>query len=172
MLKNNISIKDPLVQILFITVCVIGASYLINQKLILRSINQKKHTLNLKLEKTALQNSTIKIYNELKTLEERLPKQKDPSWLLSQINEHAKQSELDIESILPQPTKEIPPYSYISFKMQTHCTFSQLLNFIKSIESSPYLLKIENVQLIPQKEYAEEETLISTNTEVIIGTIY
>jgi Tfp pilus assembly protein PilO len=75
------------------------------------------------------------------------------------------------------PVKQIPPYSYTPFKIKTTCSFVELAQFVKSVESSRYIINIESVKLDskesvsePSKKDAEKKNL--ANVEIVIGTIY
>lgn len=178
MLKKQISLKDPQIKILIITIAVVITSYICNQKLIQKPHREKTAKLKANLEHIRIEDEIARIYDEVNKCEKCLPPQKEPSWLLTQITEMAKNSKLDIESIEPLPPKQIPPYSYIPFKIRTTCTFKELVNFIELVESSPYILSIESLKLesigryspeVPKEELDKE---IPANINIVIGTIY
>lgn len=178
MLKKEISLKDPLTRFLLIVIGIAFASYFFAQKSIIKPHREKISNLRAKIEHINLEDEIAKILHEIDSCEKYLPPQKDPSWLLTQITELANQAKLDIQSIAPLPHKEIPPYSYVSFRVITTCTFSKLVTFIKSIESSPYILSIESINLksegmykpeVPKEELGKETP---ANVEIVVGTIY
>lgn len=178
MLKKQISLKDPQTKILIITIAVIIISYICNQKLIQKPHRNKIARLKANLEHVKIEDEIARIYNEVNKCEKCLPPQKEPSWLLTQITEIAKNSKLDIESIEPLPPKQIPPYSYVPFKIKTTCTFKELVNFIEQVESSPYILSIESLKLesigrySPEVQREEIDKEIPASVNIVIGTIY
>lgn len=178
MLKKQISLKDPLTKLLLIAGAIAFAAYLFAQKSIIKPHRGKIANLSARLEHIGLEDEIAKILHEIDSCEKYLPPQKDPSWLLTQITELASQAKLDIESVEPLPTKDIPPYSYVPFKINTTCTFNKLVNFIKSIESSPFILSVESVNLksagVYKQEVPKEELGKETHAgvEIVVGTIY
>lgn len=178
MLKKQISLKDPQTRILLITIGIIFATYIFSQKFILRPHREKLNKLNGQLEHINLENEIARISEEVNSCEKYLPAQKDPSWLLTRITELAAQSKVNIESIEPLPLRQIPPYSYVSFRIKTTSTFNKLVNLLGLIESSPYILSIESLNITSGKRYTPEvskEELdkgTQAGVEMVIGTIY
>lgn len=178
MLKKQISLKDPLTKLLLIAGGIAFAAYLFAQKSIIKPHGEKIANLTARLEHISLEDEIAKILHEIDSFEKYLPPQKDPSWLLTQITELASQAKLDIQSIAPLPHKEIPPYSYVPIKVDTTCTFSKLISFIESIETNPYILSIESINLksaelykreVPKEELGKET---QAGVEIVVGTIY
>lgn len=176
--KQQFSLKDPQTKILFVTIGIIAAAYFCAQKLIVKPNKDKAARLEAQSQHIKLENEILTLKNEIADYEKKLPIQKDPSWLLAQITKWSKQSNLNIESLQPLPAKEIPPYSYISFKVQTKCSFDKLLNFIKLTESGPCIAGIESLKLETKEKYTTEDPKEDLNkkveaaVEIVVGTIY
>lgn len=178
MQKKQLTLKDPQIKLLLITLGITVAAFILSQKFIIKPHRDKVSKLRAGLTHIKLEDEIANIYKEVNIYEKALPSQKDPSWLLTQITAMTEQSKLRIESIEPLTAKQIPPYSYVPFKVRTACTFSKLINFIELVESSPYILKIESIRIQSQgtyktelpKEELNKETHASV--EMVIGTLY
>jgi len=175
---KQISLKDPLLQIAIIILVIGFITYLIAQKLVLQPNKNKITNLKTRIEHIKIENEIAKLNKEINGFEKSLPPQNDQSWLLTQITEMAKQSGIDIENAEPLPVKQIPPYSYVPFKIKIECTFEELVLFVKLIESRAYILNIESLKLesgeknTTGKEDYEPGQKKLANVEIVVGTIY
>lgn len=178
MINKQISLKDPQTKILLITIGIVFATYILSQKIILRPHREKLSKLKGQLEHISLEDEIARISMEVNSCEKSLPTQKDPSWLLTQITGLAAQSKVNIESIEPLPSTQVPPYQYVSLKIKTTSTFSKIVSFLKSIEASPFILNIAALNLtsaerykpeVPKEEMGKET---QAGVEMVIGTIY
>lgn len=175
---KQLSLKDPLVQIAIISIAIITTIYFSAQKFILKPNKDKITKLKTQLQHIELEDEIAKLYKEVNSSEKTLAPQKDQSWLLTQLTSLAKQSNVKIESVEPLPVKQIPPYSYVPFKIKTDCIFAELINFVRLVESSAYILSIESLKIDSKEKYSAElpneemDKQASANTEIVIGTIY
>jgi Tfp pilus assembly protein PilO len=175
---KQISLKDPLAQIVIIILSVGFVTYMAAQKLILQPNKNKIINLKAKIEHIKTENEIAQIHKEINSFEKSLPPQNDQSWLLTQITDMAKQSGIDIENAEPLPAKQIPPYSYVPFKIKTTCTFDELVLFVKLIETRPYILNLESLKIESDDKRAEEKQKDQLNqkksakVEIVVGTIY
>lgn len=175
---KDISLKDPKVKLALCTLGIVFITFYIGNKLIIKPYNAKKAELKATLENINLQDSVAKLSNEVYLLENRLPPQKDPAWLLTQLTRLSRESDLYIQSIEPQTHKQMDPYKYPSFKIKTECTFNTLLNFLKNVESAKQKLHIESLSLNSSEKgtrrQKEEEASndLEASVEIVIGTIY
>jgi len=177
MLIKQISLKNPQIRLSLITIGIIGVTFFSSQKFIVKAYRDKTSRLKERLALIRLEDEIANIYKDVNNYEKCLPQEKDPAWLLTQITTMTEQSKLSIESIEPLSAKQIPPYTYVAFKVKTICTFIKLVNFIELVESSPYILKIENIRIQSKdiykpglpKEELDKETQASV--EMVIGTI-
>lgn len=178
MFKKQISLKDPLTKIILITIGIVFAAYILSQKIILKPHKARLARLKGQLQHINLEDEIARISTKVNSCEKCLPAQKDPSWLLTQITELAIQSKVNIDSIEPLPSTQIPPYLYVSFKIKTTSTFSKVVTFLESIETSPFILNIEILTLTSTGRYISEvpkeemDKETQAHTEMVIGTIY
>lgn len=175
---TQISLKDPRVKIAVVTIIIIAGLFFLNRKFIVKPKEIKIQKLRSEMENIRLQNEIAGIYNEYNLFQKDLSPEKDPSWLLEQITSFAQASGLDVKLIEPQPSKEITPYTFVSFKINANCTYTQLLNFLKLVESDKTCIIIDKFILNTNKEYKLElskeeiEKPLIADVEMIIGTVY
>lgn len=175
---KQLSFKEPLTKIFIIILCITVGTIIISKKFIMKPCREEVAKRTTRLEHIRLEDEIAKIQNEINACEKSLPPQKEPSWLLTQITLLAEQSKINIESMESLPLKQIPPYSYVPLKIHTICTYSQLAKFMQLIESSPYILNIESLELeskgtyipgAPNEELAKE---VLASVKIVVGTIY
>lgn len=178
MANMQISIKDPKTKVLVTGAAIALAILILCQKAIVKPSRVKLDTLKQKLEHIKLEDEIGKIYKEVISYENALSPQKDPSWLRMEITRLAQAAKIDINSIEPLPPKEIDSYSYVSFKVKSACTYSQLAEFIRLTETNPYFIRVESIVLESPKEYKEEVTKEElgkkplAEIEMVVGTVY
>lgn len=175
---KQISLNDPITKIALILLGIAFIGYIAIQKFIIKPNKEKVAGLKAQIEHIKAEDEIAVLYNEINACEKALPPQKDQSWLLAQITSIAKQADINIGTVEPLSIRQIPPYSYVPYKINIVCTFAELDKFLELIETSPYILNIEslnissNAQYVPElpKEEIGKET--RADIDIVIGTIY
>jgi len=179
MKKLQINKDDPRIKVAIATIVIAAVTYYGAEKVIMKSFRENIAKLNAKLEHIRAEDELSQLANEVISYEKSLAPQKDPAWLLSQLTDLAKQAKVQIEAVEPLPTKQIPPYTYVSYRVKANCTFLQLINYVKLVEINPSMMNIEDLRLDP-KDKAPNETLKEEETnndviatvEIAAGTLY
>jgi len=178
MAKRQISFNDPVVKLILTIAAAAAVFYVLCQQFILKPHKRKLVRLQQNIDCVKLESKIGKLYQEVIAYEKLISPQKDTFWLQTQITVSAGKARLNIKSIEPLPAKHIPPYSYVSFKIKTTCTYAQLVEFIGLIEGNPYLIGIESMRLNGIEDYQPEVYKNSlqkkslANIELVIGTLY
>lgn len=173
-------LKDPQIKIVIILVITLFISFYCVQKWILKPYREKIAEIKKKLEHIELENQINTLRRLVCACEKSLPPQKETTWLLTEITNLAQQAGINLASVQPLGTKNIPPYSYTSYKVKTTCTNTQLLEFIQFTENSEYFILLEQLTVIAPKDYKleftekefSEKRPIIIYAEITIGTAY
>ncbi len=180
MTAQKINLQDPLVKIIGLTLAIIIATFFCANRFVIKPQRRKRATTEEKLAQLKLAGDIAKLKQQVTAREKDLSPQKEPSWLLTEITRLSQQARINVSSIQPLPKKKIDPYTYISFKVETNCTYKQLLEFIQFTEANRYLILIENIELkAPQSyklEFTENELAqkqpIRLTVTMVVGTVY
>jgi len=174
MFNKKVSLKDDQTKIVVIIAATIIVTLVLCNKAILSPNKEKIALLKENIKKIALEGEIGKLYNQVLSSGKTLSPQKEDSWLRMKITEFSKKANLEITSLAPLTVKNIPPFSYISFRLKTTCTFEQLSQFVNLIESSPNLIALESIKLQSSSKYnlKASSDKNEASIEMVIGTAY
>lgn len=178
MAKQKLTLNDPLVKAAIIILGIGFVTYFSIQKFILTPHRHKIAELEAKLEHINIENTIVKLSEEININEKSLPPQKNQSWLLAQLTKLSKQANINIETVEPLPIQQIPPYSYASYRINITCTYTELANFIELIEAYPHILNIESLNIgskaayVPELPKEQMDKKTSAGIDMVVGTIF
>lgn len=139
-----------------------------------KEIQEKSEELILVKEKLLALEQEVKSIDELKKLEERLKPAKEkieslfinkeiPLELISFL-ENLSQSCQVSQEILPLPKSSkksslTEPWPFLDFQMKLFGSFPNIARFLEKIESGPFLIKVENLNIVRlnENELAKKE---------------
>ena len=129
---------------------------------------QQKGTL---LTRIAVTESIIKRYCQY------LPSTKERQWFLGQLSNIADQTGVSLISISPRLPKEGDKYMSLSVDVEIRCDYNQFGNFISKLESSPQLIRLDNVQLTVIRGSGDNidmaaQTKPLASVKLIVSTLY
>ncbi len=123
------------------------------------------------LTRIAVTESIIKRYSQY------LPSAKDNQWILGQLGDIADQIGVSLISISPRPPKEGDKYVLLSVDAEIRCDYNQFGNFISKLESSPQLIRLDDVQLTVIRESRDNIDMAAqmeplAKVKLIVSTLY
>ncbi len=139
-------------------------------KKIKESISEEQQK-SLLLKRIAETESKIKRYSHL------FSSTKENRWLLRQLSSIADQTGVSLISITPRLPKEGDKYVLLSVVAEIRCDYDQFGNFISKLESSPQLIRLDDVRLTVIRESREGLDLAAqlkplANVKLIVSTLY
>lgn len=179
-MKQLSLLNEPSVKIALITLGIVAITFYGCKNFITTPHKKKMYVLEAELKRTKLENQIAKQKQKVDSSEKTLSPQKEPTWLLSEITHIAQKSNLDITSLEPLAHRRIEPYTYVSFKITSTCTYSEIMDFIKFTEKSNYLIILDKLDIksseeyklfLSQKELSEKDSPDIT-AELVVGTVY
>ena len=106
-----------------------------------------------------------------------LPSTKENRWLLGQLSDIADQTGVSLISISPRLPKEGNKYVSLSVDVEIRCDYNQFGNFISKLESSPQLIRLDDVQLTVIRESGDNINIAAqmeplAKVKLIVSTLY
>ncbi len=124
-----------------------------------------------RLTRIAITESIIKRYCQY------LPSTKENQWLLGQLSDIADQTGVSLISISPRLPKEGDRYVSLSVDVKIRCDYNQFGNFISKLESSPQLIRLDDIQLTVIRESGDNINMAAqmkplAEVKLIVSTLY
>jgi len=140
-------------------------------------IKKIKESISEEQQKGALLKRIAETESKIKRYSRGLPSTKENRWLLGQLSSIADQTGVSLISISPQLPKEGDKYVLLSVAVEIRCNYDQFGNFISRLESSPQLIRLDDVQLTVIREPGESLDLAAqvkplANVKLIVSTLY
>lgn len=102
------------------------------------------------IERNKYFNSIAEDERKLLAYKKYLSKTQDSSWLIDFVNRVAGETGLSLGSVSPEGAgADLEAYPKISLRIETHCGFHELGEFISRIESAPTLIRINYISMRP-----------------------
>ena len=115
--------------------------------------------------------------NIIKRYCQYLPSAKENRWLLGRLSNIADQVGVSLISISPRLPKEEDKYVSLSVDAEIRCDYDQLGNFISKLESSPQLIRLDDVQLTVIRESGDNINIAAqmkplAKVKLTVSTLY
>ena len=113
--------------------------------------------------KDGLEKELEEVRKNISSFEEKLPTDKEVPKLLYQFQQIAELSGLKYQSITAEPIDEKESFVRIPFKVKVKAKYPDLGKFLRSLEFGSRFIKVEDLQIGPEKEgISEADFVIST----------
>lgn len=150
MKKINIEIKN-INKITVLSIAVIVATLVIGGGFIYKPFLNKNKSLRAEIlyarDKNILVGKIKAMGKHMDVYEERIPKNRDVSWLLGELSNLASKEHIYISSIKPGDTKDKGLYIKYNVILKTVSTYHQLGRFISEIESYEKFLRVDYIDI-------------------------
>ena len=100
------------------------------------------------------------VRKNISSFEDKLPTDKEVPKLLSQFQQIAEMSGVKYQSITAEPIDEKESYVRIPFKVKVKAKYPEIGKFLASLEFGNRFIKVENLQIGPEREGASEADFV------------
>ena len=129
----------------------------------------KLHAIQQQMAKEqANQQAQIETDALLRQLEQeriRLPKEPNPSWLVSEAVALGEKAGLQLTNISQEPNQALGPYTRLAISLEFSASYHQLGTFLDRVEQSPSYIRVETLTVAPNpnhQELAQIKLILST----------
>jgi len=124
---------------------------------------QLSETRQIAAKKDGLLKELEEVREKIARFEETLPTEREVSQLLTQFQRIAELSGVKYQSITAEPVDEKETYLRIPFKVRVKGKYPQIGKFLRSLEYGNRFIKVEDLNIGPEKEgRSEAKFIIST----------
>ncbi len=116
-------------------------------------------------ETQALRIKLADTLEQVERLRKRLPQTPETERLIHEVSTLANKAGIQLTGIDPQDPKPLQELTHLSVTLQFVSSYHQLGAFLSTLESSPFFLKVEDLQISGRGEETREVRLT-------IGTVY
>lgn len=139
-----------------------------------KKIERLRSQIREEEEKNRLLGEIDQIDQTLHSYQKKTPSGREVSWVLDKVTKIAKDMELSIISLEPQPPDDRGAYVRLPLKLEVECGYHELGRFLSQIESSEEFLRIESLQVKTgeQREKERSSILKKPRATLVISSIY
>lgn len=115
-------------------------------------IEERTTTIKAERDRLELAKLVDHLRNETARVSARIPDDSDGNEWIAFLMNQVRKFPLKLVSLDPRPPTEVGPYKVVSFRMAVEGKYMELERLLRSIETSPRILRVELAKISPKLE--------------------
>ena len=134
-------------------------------------INLLKEKIREERKKVSLLKEIEQIEQDISFYQKKISPRKEVSWVLDEVTKIAKDAEIKIATLEPQPPEDIGIYTRLPLKLKVECSYHELGNFLSRLENSEKFLRVDSMQ-IESREGIEFPMPDKSKAMLVVSSVY